>query len=147
MKSILLSIMKSILLSLLALTGLIAPAHARYLTSPRGGFLSVGADLGTKGLGLEISLVNIEGRSAAWYGVVLGGVNGYDSEDTHGFLGVEAGVAMVGIEAGVAVPRSGGTRARIRGVLTSGVVTPYVEYQATPSPWAAGVLLKLPLKL
>jgi hypothetical protein len=138
--------MKSFLLGLLVFACFTPTAHARYLTSPRGEFLSVGGDLGTRGLGLELSLVHLD-KGGLWYGVALGGLSGHQAKNTHVFMGFEAGFSVVGVEAGVAMMNEGGARARVRGLLSGAVILPYIEYLDGAPSMAGGVLLKLPMPL
>lgn len=127
--------------SLLVLLLTLLPVHAFGAT-----YALIGADLGTRGIGAELSLVGFDRSSRMWFGAVLGGMQAFELPDSHLFIGAEAGVSFVGVEAGLALTRKG-ARPRIRGLFASPFVTPYVEYLPADTAYAVGVLLKIPIKL
>lgn len=106
-------------------------------------FTVAGVDLSTRGAGAEISLVWFD---MGWTGVVLGAQQGFDRDDSHVFLGAEAGLLFLGMELGFAWTRTG-PRMRTRMMISGVYLTPYVEYQPIQAPWAVGALLKLPIEL
>lgn len=123
---------------LLVLFALAPPVHAR-------NFVSIGADVGSRGVGAEVSIIHFK-PSEPWFGAVLGGQKGFLSDGTHVFAGGEIGQSFVGLEGGLALGEDG-LRPRLRALLAGIFITGYVEYQPGPTPLAIGVLLKMPIQI
>lgn len=127
----------------LALT---STSQARMFAAPRGGFLSVGFDVGTRSLGGEASLVHLD-RSGIWAGGVLGLAHDPQARRHQLVLAVEGGYGVIGAEAGLAL-RGNVSAARVRGLIALGPIVPYVDYLGFADGGAGiGVLLKAPIAL